>query len=263
MINRKHLESEQGVIGSCFHAFLDEYAGKAERLRQEEEMKALEAKMSAFTAEQSAKSKKVLGRMTAGSEQGLLAICLQAWIQFIADYNKDKAFNDAVKAEEERVAAFMKKHNDEAKKVLNRMSAGSETGLMGMCFKGWVEFYTEIKKANELEDIMANGGGRFKSFNDRNKASAGSAMDRAAVAADESTMLVIFWWWKRLVRVKIMQAYCETKNDKKKSQIKGVKTLFRNFANELETGLKDGTPRPEGSALSKSKKSSGREYGAA
>merc|ERR1719265_3135426 len=40
MINRKHLESEGGVKGACFQAFAEEYKGKAERLRQEEEMKA-------------------------------------------------------------------------------------------------------------------------------------------------------------------------------------------------------------------------------
>merc|ERR1712100_218747 len=113
------------------------------------------------------------------------------------------------------------------------------------------------------EDILANGGGRFKSFNDRNKASAGGAMDRAASAADESTMLVIFWWWKRYVKVRIMTYFCERKNDKKKGQIKGVKDLFRNFANELEVGLKAGTPRIEGGSPGKRDAPSPSGYGPA
>merc|ERR1712185_218142 len=125
---------------------------KGDRLKQEEEMKALEAKMANFTAEQSAKSKKVLGRMTAGSEGGLLALCLNAWVQFIAEYNKNREFEDAVKAEEKRIQEFMKKHQDGAKSVLNRMSAGTESGLVQSCMKAWIEFYQEQKKANELED---------------------------------------------------------------------------------------------------------------
>merc|ERR1719316_1804435 len=118
---------------------IDEWRHKGDRLAKEAEMKALEQKMANFTAEQSAKSKKVLGRLTAGSDQGLVALCMQAWIQFIAEYNKNKEFEDAVKAEEAKIAEFMKKQNEGAKSVLNRMSAATESGLVQSCFTGWVE----------------------------------------------------------------------------------------------------------------------------
>merc|ERR1711887_289537 len=99
-------------------------------------MKALEARMAAFSKEQSAKSKKVLGRMNAGSDQGLMTMCFTAWVQFIAEYNKNREFEDAVKAEEKKIAEFMKKHTEGAKSVLTRMSASTEAGLISECFKG-------------------------------------------------------------------------------------------------------------------------------
>merc|ERR1719160_878638 len=142
--------------------------------------------MSKFSAEQSAKSKKVLGRLNAGTDIGLLTICMQGWIQFIAEYNKNRAFEDAVKAEEAKIAEFMKKQNEGAKSVLTRMSAATESGLVQGCFKAWVEVFLEIKKANEMEDLMMQNAGNFKTFGARNKASAGSAMDRSAAAAEES-----------------------------------------------------------------------------
>merc|ERR1719408_1210352 len=108
-----------------------------------------------------------------------------------------------------------------------------------------------------MEDLINNSGARFSTFNTRNKASAGSAMDRAAAAAEDSTYIVIFWYWKREVKVERMRRYARDKNSKKKQQLVGVKGLFKNFANELEAGLKDGTPRVEMGASAAAKKKSG------
>jgi hypothetical protein len=94
-----------------------------------------------------------------------------------------------------------------------------------------------------MEDIMANAQGKFSTFGARNKASAGSAMDRSAAATEMSSLIVIFWYWKRETRVERMRRYAKDKNLKKKQQLVGVKGLFKNFANELEAGLQGGTPR--------------------
>jgi len=257
MINKKHMESKEGLMAACFQAFVDEVQGKSDRLAKEAEMKELNDKMSKFSADQSAKSKKVLARMNAGGDQGLLTLCLTAWVQFIAEYNKNREFEDAVKAEEKKIAEFMKKHNDGAKSVLNRMSSGSDAGLVQMCMKGWIEVFIETKKALEMEELMMANQGKFSSFGSRNKSSAKSCMERAAMAEEMSTYIVIFCYWTREIRVERMRRDARDKNVKKKQQLIGVKGLFKNFANELEAGLKDGTPRPDPSA-SPPKKRSGR-----
>merc|ERR1711988_2086509 len=107
-----------------------------------------------------------------------------------------------------------------------------------------------------MEALMAANQAKFGSFGARNKASAGSAMDRAAAATELSTYIVIFCYWKRETRVNRMKRYAQDKNNKKKQQLIGVKGLFKNFANELEAGLKDGTPRPAEGVVQK--KRSGR-----
>merc|ERR1712138_383624 len=83
-------------------------------------------------------------------------------------------------------------------------------------------------------------------------------MDRSAAATEMSVLIVIFWYWKREVRVQCMKRYAQDKNNKKKQQLIGVKGLFKNFANELEAGLKDGTPRVEAGVVAPKKKKSGR-----
>merc|ERR1719287_436183 len=102
---------------------------------------------------------------------------------------------------------------------------------------------------------MMQNAGKFGSFAQRNKGAAGSAMDRAAAAAEASTQIVIFWYWKREAKVERMRRYAKDKNLKKKQQLVGVKGLFKNFANELEAGLKEGTPRVEAGAPPPKKKS--------
>merc|ERR1712050_457610 len=87
----------------------------------------------------------------------------------------------------------------------------------------------------------------------RNGKSAKSCMDRAAEATELGAMLVVFSLWKREAKVERMRRYARDKNVKKKNQLLGVKGLFKNFANELEAGLKEGTPRVD------VKKKSGRQ----
>lgn len=255
VINKKHNNTKEGLLHSCIAAFQMEVEEAKDRAQKALELKDLEAKMSQFSADQNAKSKKVLGRLNAGSDLGLMQLHFTAWTQFAEEYKKNREFEDAVKAEEKKIAEFMKKQNEGAKSVLNRMSSATESGLVQACFAGWKEEFETQKKALEYEDMINSGSGRFSSFSKRNKASAGGAMDRAAEAAELATTIIMFAYWKRETKVTRMKQYAKEKNHKKKQQLVGVKGLFRNFANELETGLKDGTPRVDISKI-KEKRSS-------
>merc|ERR1711985_25677 len=128
MINKNSANATTDLLTACFHAFVEELNGKNDRLQKEAEMKELEARMACFSKDQAAKSKKVLSRLNAGSDQGLMTLCFAAWVQFMEEYRKNKEFEDAVKAEEKKIAEFMKKQNEGAKSVLTRMSAATDTG---------------------------------------------------------------------------------------------------------------------------------------
>jgi len=137
----------------------------------------------------------------------------------------------------------MKNQNDGAKSVLNRMNQGSNTGLLGLCIKAWVEFIAEEKKMLEMKEIMENNAAKFASFTGRNKDSADSVMQKAAEAADIACILAPFHYWKREAKCEGMKRYGREKDGKRKDQLKGVKNLFKDFASELDAGLKQGTPR--------------------
>merc|ERR1711972_303126 len=152
MLNRKYADTEEGLKHMVMDAFITELQGKNDRLAKEAEMADLNNKMSQFAEEQRAKAKKTLGRMNAGSDQGIMAMYFTGWVQFMAEYRKNREFEDAVKAEEKKIAEFMKQQNEGAKSVLNRMAGASETGLISQCFEGWVDVYLEQKQVNEFQE---------------------------------------------------------------------------------------------------------------
>jgi hypothetical protein len=245
MINKKHGSGLQTMLHQCMDALVGEVTEKKDREAKDGEMSELNAKMSAFSKDQAAKSKKVLSRMNAGTDQGLLSMCLTAWVQHCEEYKKNREFEDAVKREEQKIAEFMKKQNEGAKGVLSRMSQATDSGLIQQCFTGWVDVFNEQKKSNELKEKMNANTAKFATFSNRNKASAKSGMSRHAELQEQGSLIVIFKLWLKEVKVERMRRWAKDKNIKKKNQLLGVKGLFRNFANELEAGLKEGTPRVE------------------
>jgi len=181
--------------------------------------------------------------MNAGTDDGLVHMMFTAWLQHSHDYKKDSEINAQVKASEARLKEFMEKRGDSAKSVITKMSNTSDSALVSTSFMGWVEIYTDAKKEYELKVIMEASEGRFKSFGVRNKASAGNCGERGAQLAEQGVLITVFNYWKKETRVERMRRYGKERNNKKKQQVLGVKGLFRNFASELESGLKDGTPR--------------------
>merc|ERR1712070_1116671 len=136
------------------------------------------------------------------------------------------------------------------------MAGSTDAGLIASSFKGWVDVYKESKEANEMQEILQSASGRVNSFGARNKASAMSATERSAWVQDQQVIVVIFNYWKREVKVERMRRFGREKNAKKKQQLIGVKGLFKNFATELESGLKDGTPRIDDVKMKKAAKRS-------
>merc|ERR1719183_2838795 len=104
------------------------------------QLKAVQDKLNSFEASQRENAGKFMTRMAAGNEESLKNLCLEAWIKFHQDYAKDKELEDQIKAQEAAFAEHMAKKKDEAKAVLDRMSASSDSGLVALMFKNWLDY---------------------------------------------------------------------------------------------------------------------------
>merc|ERR1719375_1334318 len=185
-------------------------------------------------------------RMSAGSDAALVNLNFQAWVTFIADYKKNKDMEDAVKAAEQKFNDFKKGKSDKAKGVLDKMAGANDTGLKAQCFGGWLQIVKDEKEGAEMEAMLANSDGKFKLFSERNGKNAKEVMRKATQQVEICCILKVFNPWKMDTRLEKLLRANHSRMEGKRGQLQSVQLLFRNFAQQLESGLKDGTPRDAG-----------------
>merc|ERR1739848_391629 len=97
--------------------------------------------------------------------------------------------------------------------------------------------------------------GKFASFAARNKNGAMSAGQKATEVKAYGLLNHSMLLWTEVTKVERLLRYYTNRVDHKKHQLQGLQSMFRNFASQLESGLKEGTPRDFGAV--KDKKSGG------
>merc|ERR1712083_981171 len=132
-------------------------------------VKAAAEKMATMKAAQKDNAKKSMARMCAGNDASLTLVVFQDWVKVCAQLKQDKEYESQVKEQEERFNEFMKSKSEQAKGVLARMSGSSDTGLLALAWKAWMEDHVNEKKAKEMEELLNGQSDRFKSLNGRMK----------------------------------------------------------------------------------------------
>merc|ERR1719387_379721 len=161
VLMRKAGENDAALCQQIFNIWNSDVRDKKNEGGNMEALKAAQAKLAGYKADQAENTKRVMMRMNAGSDASLLNLCLQSWTSYIEEYKKNKEFEDKVKAAEKQVQDFLKKKSEEARGVLDRMSAGSDTGLISLVFGTWSKDFLEEKKARELLEQYEGGAGKF------------------------------------------------------------------------------------------------------
>jgi hypothetical protein len=172
----------------------------------------------------------------------------QAWL---VEYKKDKETEDAVKAAEAKVAAFMKQKSEGAKGIIDKMNSSTNSGLVEHVMSTWAAFFKDLKKAAEMEALINGNAAKFASFSARNKQGAMSAGEKAQAIKEYGLINHAMLLWAEVTKVERMLRYYQTRVEGKKQQLQGLQGMFKNFATQLESGLKEGTPRDFGAVKDK------------
>mmetsp|Transcript_69159 Transcript_69159/g.202985 ORF Transcript_69159/g.202985 Transcript_69159/m.202985 type:complete len:534 (-) Transcript_69159:185-1786(-) len=242
----RNSESAKGkLVMDCLAALRKE----TQVVRQKEELEAkmaeVDSKQKAYGDAAKAKGHAFLARMNAGTTEGLKQNTFAGFKLLVEMQKQEREEEVALKEAEEKLNEFMKKQNEGAKSVLNRMSSGTDSGLLQTIFQTWAEVVIEDKRAAEMEKAVAAKSAKFAMFNEKNKGSAMNAQEKNAWLQDQQLILALFNMWKREWKMETMRRYGKEKNDKRKKELIGVKGLFKDFASSLETTLQQGTPRVE------------------
>jgi hypothetical protein len=248
VLMRKASEGDAALIQQVWKSWLYCCEETRRECGSQEAMNAMEAKLAAHSAAQAENTKKVMTRMTAGSDTGLLTVCLGSWVAWLADYKKNKDMEDAVKQQEKKMAEYMAKKKDEAKAVLDKMNSSTDSGLMEHVMSTWCQKFKEDEESRKMELIMAENEAKFGALNGRQKDNAKGVMGRVNEQQDLNLLLRCFSYWSCGVKLERIVKYYNQKMESKKHQLQSVQSMFKTFATQLDQGLKgEGDSAREGS----------------
>jgi hypothetical protein len=124
------------------------------------------------------------------------------------------------------------------------MAGSSDSGLLHNVLTYWKEEVKETKRGKEMDDMMNHHEAKFKSLNQRQKASAKSVASKANDTEEENFIMMFWHAWSTEAAVQHVIRNYGSKLDQKKQQLDAVQTMFRSFANQLEQGIGN-TPRTQ------------------
>merc|ERR1719387_2946546 len=256
VLMRQAASGDGALVGEVFAYLCKEPQGRKADEEAARKLAEIEAKLAAQAGKNKDNAKAVLMRNLAQGDNMLMDVCLEAWKSWLVEYKKNKESEDAVKAAEQKVADFMKSKSDGAKGVIDRMNAATDSGLVEHVISTWVQYYRDQKKAEEMEALLAGAEGKFGAFSERNKKGAMSAGEKATAVKEYGLLNHSMLLWCEFCKVERLLRYYSNRIEGKKHQLSGLQTMFRTFATQLESGLKDGTPRDAASIKNGSKKMS-------
>merc|ERR1712072_1034863 len=209
----------------------------------------LAEKLKGFTDAASQNAKNFIAKMNGNNAGALLSNAFTGWSTAVKDEKLAREMEDKVKEAEARFAEFQARQKSGAKGVLGGMQSASEQGLIAMCFNAWKTNVQEEKEQVRLQEAMAEKAAAMNQFGAKGKMTAKAEMERMQLTLDSTLLLMIYHSWKRESKLERMKRYGQAKNNARKQQLHNVKGLFKNFAGELEQGLKEGTPRVDMKAM--------------
>lgn len=243
VLMRQAAMGDNVLVSEVFAVLIKEVYDAKLELEAEAKLKEIEAKLAAQAGKNKDNAKAVLMRNLAASDSQLCDVCIEAWKKFIEEYKKNKDEEDAIKATEQRMNEFMKSKSEGAKGIIDRMNAATDSGLKEHIMSTWAQQFKDLKESQKMEELLAAKNAQFGAFNERNKGGAMTAGQKATAVKEYGLVNHAMCLWKEFTTIERLLRYYNNRIDARRGQLQGLQTMFRSFATQLETGIKEGTPR--------------------
>merc|ERR1719291_1523651 len=238
MLMGKVRETDRGLVDFCISTWYDVVKGIKRDGDTKAELEALQAKMAGFHSEAKSRQMKVFGRMAGDRDQAVVVLAMSSWVTYHQEYHREKEHEEAVKKAQTALNEHLKGKKDETKKLLNKMSASTDSGLVAQVWQAWLVITDEEKKARQLEEQMKSSDVKLKAMLANTKGKAFGVATRTNEQINENLLLRVQSAWMIEFKVAHVEKYCDKKILGKRQQLSKVHTLFKDFANQLENGLK-------------------------
>jgi hypothetical protein len=238
MLMNKVRETDRGLVDFCISTWYDVVQGIKRDGDTKAELEALQAKMAGFHSEAKSRQMKVFGRMAGDRDQAVLVLAMSSWVTFHQEFHRDKEHEEAVKKVETALNDHLKGKKEETKKLLNKMSASTDSGLVAQVWQQWLIVTDEEKKARQLDEQMKSSDVKLKAMLANTKGKAFGVATRTNEQINENLLLRVLSAWMIEFKVAHVEKYYDKKILGKRQQLSKVHTLFKDFASQLENGLK-------------------------
>jgi len=165
----------------------DKSAREAERIRQE-----VENHLKGIEAKKKGDAKAVLERMSAASDTGLKGVCFNAWKSDWEEHAAAKALEKRAQEADAKAAEVMKSKKEEAKKMLAKMNASSDSALLEMVFRNWLT-WSNTEKKERLQAEIAEA--KLLEIQKKKKGEASSVVERMTLRKGKELLQSLFVGW--------------------------------------------------------------------
>lgn len=201
------------------------------------EIDAIHARLKAGKDSMSVNAKGICARMSGNGDATMLVLAWTAWTSVIAREKKDRVREAEMKKAEEAFKNLMAENKENMKVFMNKMAAGTDSGLLTQCMEGWYGYVVGDKAVRAMEKELATKASLLKSMNERLKRSVMGAQMRANDMAKHILLLQCVSNWYMESKVTHTERHYTSKVDGKRRQLESVKSLFKSFAKQIEEGL--------------------------
>lgn len=245
VLNKQSAAAMDACMLKCIDALKAEEAEIIKKRETAREGEELMNKISAFSESAASNAQKVMSRMSAGNNTGLMTLAWQGWKQYLEEFKNDTELSKTLREKENAVAAFRRKQKEGAKCVLTNMTNSNNLTFQHNVFTAWWDFVKERKEKERVEHALNAKSSKLSNFQSKNKAAGMSASEKTAFLQDLQLVIYAMCQWKKDSKVSRIRRMGKEKDAKRKQELVGVKGMFKNFASELENSLQSGTPRVE------------------
>lgn len=214
--------------------------------------KALKDKMEAMKKAHVQGARSMLGKMQAARELEQLTQCFEA----LKDTWQDKKVNhnrrQTVAAFQLQLTDFMTNKSSSVQHMVKSMISLTDGGLMHDVLIDWQDIILSAKREAKLTKAVETSKLHISKIVSCSKQSSPPAADRAMFQLERMLLIVTYFSWQLDAKVESTKRVHTAKVEAKKQQLMGVQTMFRNFALQLEAGLKGSGSSREKDKSSKS-----------
>lgn len=137
VMTRMAADNDEQLISMVFqalHAYVVDYQKNKEL---EDQVKATEQKLAAFTESKSEEAKKVLHRMLSQTESGLLVHVMQSWVKSFLEEKKHRQFQEGLNSSEHKFSALNARQKKAAKNMAERTNQLDALNLLHLILFNW------------------------------------------------------------------------------------------------------------------------------